>query len=88
MASTYPRNRMSGTAHSVAQSSREFVGENALSATFFAFGFGLAAGVGLVYLFADSLPPRHEASLSEKVGRQVLDALANVVPESLSKWKH
>jgi len=88
MASSYPRNRISGTAHNIAQSSRELVDENALSATFFAFGFGLAAGVGLVYLFADSLPQRHEASFSEKVGRQVLDALSNVMPETLSKWKH
>ena len=47
-----------------------------------AFGVGFGMGVVLGVIMAE--PTRHEASTAERMGRSVLDAIARVLPESLS----
>ena len=83
MESSYLHNRMTDTAYQMAESSRQFVGEHVPSSTLTAFGIGLATGVALVYLFADS--QRYQPSLSERLGRQVLDALGKAAPDLMSR---
>lgn len=79
------QNRISETAHNVADSSKEFVEQHAISTTMAAFGLGVGAGIAIVLLLADS---RHqqESSVAHRLGRQVLDALASGVPDKLTTF--
>jgi len=58
---------------------------NAMPATLVAFGLGIGAGILLTNLFIE--PPRrrwYEPKSAEKFGRQVLDSLTGVLPDSLT----
>ena len=63
---------------------REFLGEYPLSST--AVAFGLGVGVGLLMAMAMTEPPRPTySSRAEQMSRQILDSLASVLPDALSK---
>jgi hypothetical protein len=64
--------------------SREMVQEYPLPAavTVFALGFGLGVALGMLLTEEESY--RYEGKL-EKFGRQVLDAVAQVTPEALTR---
>ena len=57
-------------------------------------GFGLGLGVGLLLGTALAEPPRRrqwyefDTSQAEKVGQRVLDAIAGVLPDNVSKRLH
>jgi hypothetical protein len=62
------------------------VREHPLPAALTVFGVGFGLGVALgVLLSEDSHSYRHEANRLEKYGRQLIDALAQVVPEAVSR---
>jgi hypothetical protein len=67
----------------MADSSREFIGEYPVSTTLSAFAVGFGVGIAAVYLLGGESRHRHDLGLADKLGRRVLDAIANAVPESL-----
>ena len=85
MSSPNTQNRISETAHNVAESSKQFVGEHFISTTMTSFGLGVGAGVALIFLLSDSRH-QHEAGVAHRLGRQVLDAMANAVPDKLTNF--
>ena len=79
------------TARAVAKSDG-VVSDYPLSSVLVVFGVGLGIGVALgAMLGGPALPPPSLAKrtelAAEKVGRQILDAIAGVLPESLSKHR-
>lgn len=61
-----------------------------LSSVLVVFGIGLGVGAALGSILAGSAMPRRSFGqrtelAAEKLGRQMLDAIAGVLPESLSK---
>ncbi len=78
------KNRVSEHIESLASDSKEMVQDHALSAAMIAFGVGIGAGLAVVSLLADGSPAR-QASVTERLGRSLLDAMHNVVPDSLMK---
>ena len=79
------RHRVSDMTCSATESSREFVREHAAPAAVTAFGLGLGVGVALALLISNGSRRQAEMSTAARLGRQVLDAMAAVVPESLSR---
>lgn len=77
-------NRVSEQMDAITAQSKEFVEEHALPSAVIAFGVGVGAGIALASLLANSLPSRH-TSVTQKLGRQVLDAMSAVMPDSLLK---
>ena len=66
------------------------VSDYPLSAVLLVFGVGLGVGVALGSMLIGPVAPhpsfvQRTERAAEKVGRQVLDAIAGVLPESLSK---
>ncbi len=66
------------------------VGHYPLTAVLVVFGFGLGIGVALGSILGGPVMPRPSLGrrtglAAEKLGRQMLDALSGVLPESLSK---
>jgi hypothetical protein len=53
-------------------------------AVLIAFGLGVGLGLAVGGALADAMSPPRE-SLTERLGRQVLDALSSALPEPLSK---
>jgi len=88
MASANTCNRINDTVQNVADSSKEFVTDHALSTTLAAFGFGLAAGVALVHLMSDTSHERYHANIAQKVGQQIMDAIKNHIPDSLAQLRN
>jgi len=70
---------------------QEFVSDHPVPSVFVVFGVGLGVGLVLGSLLADRpwhTPPsntRMAVNMAEKLGRQVLDAINSVLPESLTK---
>ena len=68
----------------------DLVSQYPLSAILVVFGIGLGVGVALGNILGGPVMPRPSLGrrtglAAEKLGRHVLDALAGVLPESLSK---
>jgi hypothetical protein len=79
------RHRVGDMTCSATESSRELVQEHTASAALTAFGLGLGVGVALAWLISSDSRHQTESSTAARLGRQVLDAMAAVVPESLSR---
>lgn len=77
-------NRVSGQFHHVAESSQELVEHHPFSAATAAFGLGMGLGVLIALLVTDS-HRQEERDYAHRVGQQILDALTNVLPESVSR---
>jgi hypothetical protein len=77
-------NRISETAENAAASTRQFVGEHAISTTAAAFGLGLGTGIALVLLMYNGTSQRSESNVVYRLGRQVLGTMADAVPDSIS----
>lgn len=70
-----------------AAASTELVEEYPFSSVMAAFGAGLGAGLALALLMTDS-PTTKRSKSARRIGQQVLDSMAHVMPESLSKsWR-
>ncbi|HUG70133.1 MAG TPA: hypothetical protein VMM76_20455 [Pirellulaceae bacterium] len=78
------KSRVSEQMRSVAEDSKDFVGEHAMPSALIAFGIGVGAGLMVASLLADSLPARH-TSMTQRLGQQMLDAMGSVVPQSFMK---
>ena len=77
------KNRVADQFQQMAGSSHELVNHYPFSAASIAFGLGLGLGVAIATMMTDS--PRYEKrDYAHRVGQQVLQALANVLPESVS----
>jgi hypothetical protein len=82
-------NRIYAEAHDVAESSKEMVGEHPVSATLIAFGIGLGIGVLIGTSLAE--PAHRDRTMAEKaeqIGREMVDAMMRVLPESMAKHMH
>lgn len=75
------KHRFSEQVDGVVADSKELIGGHAFSSTLLAFGIGVGTGVALVGLCARS-PSRH-ASRTEQLGRQMLEAMSSMIPDSL-----
>jgi len=84
--STY--DRVSDSVQQAAETSKEFVVDHAVSSTMVAFGFGLATGVALVYMLSDSSESRveEEVNVAQRIGKQIMDAVSDMIPQSLAKY--
>jgi hypothetical protein len=63
----------------------EMIGRNPASSVLMVFGLGLGVGLwlGSALVEAERARRAHSATFTEKVGRQVLEAIAGVMPESI-----
>jgi hypothetical protein len=59
------------------------VQEYAVPTALVAFGVGLGVGIWLSGMFAS--PPARQQRMSEKLGRQLIDTLASILPESVAR---
>jgi hypothetical protein len=66
------------------QASREIVQEHPLSAAVTAFGLGFGLGVAIGMLLTEGESHRYESRI-ERFGRQVLDAVAQMAPDAISR---
>ena len=83
-------NRISGQVRHALEQPTEMVKEHPLSSMLLVFGVGL--GVGVLLSQACAGPLMHmaypEPTTSEKIGRQVYDALSGVLPQSFAARFH
>ena len=75
------QNRLGDHAETIAEQSRQYVREHAISTAAIAFGMGLATGLAVISLLADSGPSR-KAAVSERLGTQLLEAMREHIPSS------
>jgi hypothetical protein len=87
MSRSYTHNRTSKMTHDAArssmESSKQYVGQHALSTAVAAFGLGIGAGVALVFLLSESRQ-QQEMGVVNRLGRHVLDAMSSAVPNQLT----
>ncbi|MEO8495750.1 MAG: hypothetical protein ABI614_11810 [Planctomycetota bacterium] len=76
--------RVSEQIGSIAEGSKEFVGEHAMPTALTVFGLGVGTGLVVASLLSQSMPSR-QTTLAERLGQQLLDAMSSVVPNSLMK---
>jgi hypothetical protein len=83
-------NRISGQFRHALQQPREMVKEHPLSSMLLLFGVGLGVGVLIGQACAGPLlhMAYHEPTTSEKLGRQVYDALSGVLPQTFAARFH
>lgn len=81
---SYVTDRVSEQCESIAEGSKEFVGEHALPTALTVFGLGVGAGLVVASLLSQSMQTRH-TTMTERLGQQLLDAMSSVVPNSLMK---
>jgi hypothetical protein len=62
------------------------VEQHALPSAVIAFGLGLGVGLALAGLLVPALPAPQQ-KMTERLGRQLVDALAAVLPESVTGRK-
>lgn len=68
------------------ETSREMVQEHPMSAALTVFGLGFGLGVTIGVLLSEGESQRHyDANRLERYGRQLLEALAQVAPDALSR---
>jgi len=84
--STYER--VNEGVQQAAETSKEFVSDHAISSTMAAFGFGLATGIALVYMLSDSSESKveEEVSVAQRIGKQIMDAVSDMIPQSMAKY--
>lgn len=78
------------TSATAMQGAEGMVSQYPLASVLVAFGIGLGVGVALETILAEPLKSQPSFGqrteiAAEKLGRQMLDAIAGVLPESLSK---
>ncbi|TWU14508.1 hypothetical protein CA54_33750 [Symmachiella macrocystis] len=79
-----PRNRLDDIQESIAEQSKQIVGDHALSSALVTFGLGVGVGLTVISVLTDSGPPRRSA-VTERLGAQLLDSLSAVMPDSFMK---
>lgn len=84
MAGYNPTNRVAEYATGYAAEGKELLEEYPLASVMIAFGLGVAAGMTLVNMFSDSMSS-HRESLSHRIGSQFLEAMSQVVPDSVAR---
>jgi len=81
--------RVNESVQQAAETSKEFVSDHAISSTMAAFGFGLATGIALVYMLSDSSSEskvEEEVNVAQRIGKQIMDAVSDMIPQSLAKY--
>jgi len=80
--------RVNESVQQAAETSKEFVSDHAISSTMAAFGFGLATGIALVYMLSDSSESKveEEVNVAQRIGKQIMDAVSDMIPQSLAKY--
>jgi hypothetical protein len=81
------RQRISENMFHAMQRPDEMVKDYPVSSMLLAFGLGLGVGVVIAQACAGPLMSyvHHEPSMSEKLSRQIYDAVSSVIPQSLSR---
>lgn len=84
------RQRISENMWHAMEQPAEMVKEYPVSSMLLAFGVGLGVGVVIAQACAGPLMSyvHPEPSMTEKLSRQIYDAVANVIPQSLSSRLH
>jgi len=77
-------NRISDRVESAACQSKEYVEDHAMPAALVAFGLGVGVGFAVLSLMSEPAPSRH-LTVTQRLGQQLLDAMASIVPDSLSR---
>ncbi|HRX77979.1 MAG: hypothetical protein H6821_16635 [Planctomycetaceae bacterium] len=77
-------NRVSEQMHAIQDESKEFVAEHALPTALAVFGIGVGAGLAVASMLVESSASRHSTT-TQRLGQQMLDAMARVLPDSLMK---
>jgi hypothetical protein len=85
MSTTQPHNRIRARAGATSESSRDLIRERPVPSVMAAFGLGLGVGVAAALLIRGPSAREREAGLTQRLGRQVLDAMASAVPDSIAK---
>lgn len=83
MVSFNPSNRVSEYAQEYASGGKELIEEYPIATVAVAFGLGLAAGIALVSMMTESEDSHRQ--MSHRLGSQILDAMSNVIPDSVSR---
>jgi hypothetical protein len=78
-------NRVSDQMDRVGEESKEIVDHYPISSALVAFGLGIGTGVALVAMLCDKEPEYDPGNIAQRLGRQMLEAVSNVIPESLTK---
>jgi hypothetical protein len=66
------------------EASREMVQEHPLSTALTVFGLGFGLGVAIGMILTEGESHRYESRF-ERIGRQVLDAVAQMAPDAISR---
>ena len=67
----------------ITRRSGQVVTEYPMSATFVAFGVGFTVGLLIGHALGEPLHPTRQPSMTERLGEQLLDAVASILPEKL-----
>jgi hypothetical protein len=62
----------------------DFVEQHAMSSALMALGLGFGTGLVLVSVLSESMPSR-QATLTQRLGQQMLDAMSSMIPDALRK---
>ncbi len=81
-----PHNRLPNNYDDVVEGSRELIGQHPFATVLTVFGIGMFAGMALVSMMSESEDAR--LSTSERIRREVMDAVSNLMPTSVSKAFH
>jgi hypothetical protein len=79
-----PANRVAEYANEYATEGKELLEEYPIASVAIAFGLGMAAGIALVSMMSES-GSSHRHNTAHRLGSQLLDAMANMVPESMAR---
>jgi hypothetical protein len=80
------QNRFRSTTQGVAETSKEFVEQHAISTTTAAFALGFGIGIALAMALFDRRS-RSESGMAHRLGRQVMEAMSSVMPENLTNFR-
>lgn len=80
-----PHNRLPNNYEEVVEGSRDLIGEHPFTTVVTVFGIGLFAGMALVSMLTEAEESR---STSERIRREVMDAVSQFIPTSVSKAFH
>lgn len=81
-----PHNRLPNNYDDVVEGSRELIGQHPFATVVTVFGIGMFAGMALVSMLTESEESR--LTTSERIRREVMDAVSNFVPTSVTKAFH